>query len=119
MKTTIVLAAAAAKFALGQVVHTPTAMAAIAKRMDGSTTLASLYMSEILARHMSGDWGNVCDEDKASNDEAIANKDEPGRVLSAYAIDPALPAEGHGDNCVWIITEWDRSVTTILLPSDY
>lgn len=41
------------------------------------------------------------------------------RILSAYPIDSALPCEGHGDNCLWIITEADRSVTTILLPDEY
>ena len=41
------------------------------------------------------------------------------RILSAYAIDPALPCEGYGDNCLWIITEADRSYTTILLPDEY
>ncbi|KWT91757.1 hypothetical protein APY03_3194 [Variovorax sp. WDL1] len=41
------------------------------------------------------------------------------RILSAYAIDPAKPCAGHGDNCLWIITEADRAVTTILLPEEY
>ena len=41
------------------------------------------------------------------------------RILSAYAIDPEKPCAGFGDNCLWIITEADRSVTTILLPDEY
>ena len=60
-----------------------------------------------LARHVTGDWGDVCDEDKAANDYA-ATHDE--RVLSAYTVD--------GEK-IWIITEHDRSVTTILFPEEY
>jgi hypothetical protein len=58
-------------------------------------------------RHRSGDWGDVCDEDKKLNDEAV---DGEGRILSAYTVD--------GEK-VWVITEWDRSVTTVLFPSEY
>ncbi len=58
-------------------------------------------------RHRTGDWGEVCDEDKQLNDEAV---DGEGRVLSAYTID--------GEK-VWVITERDRSVTTILFPREY
>lgn len=60
-----------------------------------------------LARHATGDWGNVCSEDATANDEAL---DEGHRLLSAY---------GDGDRRFWIITEHDRSVTTILMPDDY
>jgi hypothetical protein len=60
-----------------------------------------------LAKHVTGDWGDVCDEDKAANDYA-AGHDE--RVLSAYTVD--------GEK-IWIITEHDRSVTTILFPEEY
>lgn len=73
-------------------------------------------VKDFLTRHRMGDWGCVCDEDKATNDEAV----QAGfRILSAYPIDPAKPHKGYGDNVVWIITEADRSVTTILLPSEY
>ena len=44
---------------------------------------------------------------------------EGERVLSAYAIYESKPAKGYGDNCLWIITERDRSVTTFLLPDEY
>jgi hypothetical protein len=73
-------------------------------------------LMQCLLRHAHGDWGNVCAEDKASNDEALT---EGFRILSAYAIDPNKPAKGYGENCLWIITEADRSVTTLLLPSEY
>lgn len=69
-----------------------------------------------LQRHAFGDWGCVCPEDAATNDEAVR---EGNRILSAYAIDPAKPCAGYGENCVWVITEADRSVTTLLLPDEY
>jgi len=69
-----------------------------------------------LIRHVTGDWGVLSDEDKASNDRAVKDGD---RILSAYPIDPDLPCAGFGDNTFWIITEADRSVTTFLLPNDY
>lgn len=94
-------------FPLGQVVATPGALDAA--RYPGQ-------LLEILARHVTGDWGCVDPEDAATNTEAV----HAGlRILSAYPIDPALPCAGHGDNCLWIITEADRSVTTVLLPADY
>jgi hypothetical protein len=60
--------------------------------------------------------GAVCKEDAATNDAALK---DGGRLLSAYAIDPAKPCKGWGENTLWIITEADRSVTTFLLPSEY
>ncbi|PNG53303.1 MULTISPECIES: type I restriction endonuclease subunit M [unclassified Variovorax] len=94
-------------FPLGQIVATPGALDAA--RYPGQ-------LLEILARHVTGDWGCVCAEDAATNTEAL----QAGlRILSAYAIDPAKPCAGHGDNCLWIITEADRAVTTILLPEEY
>lgn len=70
----------------------------------------------MLARHLDGDWGICCAEDKATNDEAVKIGN---RILSAYPIDKTKPAKGYGENVVWIITEADRSVTTFLLPSEY
>ena len=60
-----------------------------------------------LVRHIEGDWGEVCKEDWASNDAALKNGD---RLLSAYTVNGKL---------IWIITEWDRSATTILFPDEY
>ena len=60
-----------------------------------------------LRRHAAGDWGNVCPEDALANDAAVLDGD---RLLSAY---------GDGQHRFWIITEADRSVTTVLLPDDY
>ena len=61
-----------------------------------------------LSRHASGDWGEVCEEDWQSNDEAL----ELGtRLLSSYI--------SRSGEKFWIITEHDRSATTILLPLEY
>ena len=67
-------------------------------------------------RHVRGDWGCVDPEDAEANTVAVSEGD---RILSAYPIDPALPCAGYGKNCLWIITEVDRAVTTILLPQEY
>lgn len=63
-----------------------------------------------LARHVSGDWGNVCVEDYKANTEAVTIGE---RILSAYDY-PANPEFN-----IWIITEYDRSATTILFPREY
>ena len=94
------------KFQPGQIYMTPGAMAALPP-----STLA-----DYLSRHLRGDWGCVCEDDKTLNDEAVK---AGSRVLSAYPIDPDRPCKGYGDNVVWVITEADRSVTTFLLPSEY
>lgn len=60
--------------------------------------------------HASGNWGDVCDEDWESNNEALRTGD---RLLSAYWLDDA-----HTEK-IWIITEADRSATTILFPEEY
>lgn len=86
------------KFLLGQVVATPTA-------------LAMLEQKDILGalkRHVSGDWGEVCDEDQGANEEALASGE---RLLSAYTSESGTK--------FWVITEADRSATTILLPQEY
>lgn len=95
-------------FRLGECVATPKVSDLI---MSGQVNPADL-----LSRHVTGDWGCVCDEDKHTNNEALAHGN---RILSAYPIDPEKPCAGYGKNCVWIITEADRSVTTILLPEEY
>ena len=66
----------------------------------------SLY----LRRHIAGDWGELCDEDRQTNQQALRHGD---RLLSSY--DLSIDEEPR----LWIITEADRSVTTLLLPSDY
>lgn len=74
--------------------------------VDG--TISPEDIADALARHAQSDWGEVCEEDKASNDEALI---EGGRLLSAY--------RDRNGTRFWIITESDRSATTVLLPEDY
>ena len=63
---------------------------------------------ELLLRHVTGDWGDLDDEDKKENELSVK---EGFRILSAYSLETGVK--------VWVITEWDRSVTTILLPEEY
>ena len=74
---------------------------------SASLRLTTEEVLTALRRHASGDWGDLCPEDTLANDEALHRG---GRLLSAY---------GQGDHRFWIITEADRSVTTVLLPEDY
>lgn len=90
----------------------PTAKFELGKLYMTRGALDALSYPSIIARlgdHMLGNWGIVCDEDKERNDEAI---EEGSRLLSAY-ID-----ETNGTK-FWIITEADRSATTVLLPDEY
>lgn len=64
-----------------------------------------------LGRHAKGDWGDLDPGDAKLNDAALASGED--RIFSAYKRD------GIPDGKIWIITEWDRSVTTILFPSEY
>jgi len=61
-----------------------------------------------IARHQAGNWGELSQEDRAANDQALA---EGTRILSRYHATDGLK--------FWVITEADRSVTTVLLPEDY
>jgi hypothetical protein len=65
---------------------------------------------------MHGDWGAVCEEDAETNNAGVRGE---GRLLSAYPIDETKPCKGFGENTLWVITEWDRSVTTFLFPDEY
>ena len=60
-------------------------------------------------RHFMGDWGNMDEEDKEENEKGLASGKQ--RLMSSY--------EEPGHPKVWVITEWDRSVTTVLFPSEY
>ena len=89
-----------ARFYLGRVFSTPGAMEALAE--------SNQHPLEFLQRHVSGDWGEVSDEDKSENEISVC---EGFRILSAYSTTRGTK--------LWIITEADRSSTTILLPSEY
>ncbi|MBR8400422.1 MULTISPECIES: hypothetical protein [Burkholderia] len=88
-------------FSLGQTVATPGALDLLDRTGTDGT--------DLLNRHMCGDWGVVCPADAESNDRAIT---DGTRILSAYEL-------GARREQLWIITEADRRVTTLLLPSEY
>jgi len=90
-----------ALFPLGRLVATPGAIEAMAPYENIALRL--------VGRHVTGDWGDLGDEDKAANDRAVL---DGSRVFSAYL----LP---DGETKIWVITEADRSATTLLLPSEY
>ena len=71
------------------------------------------FMRKSLERHLKGDWGELGSEDKAANQLALKQGE---RLLSSYK-DDRFP--GHGVATLWIITEADRSLTTILFPDEY
>jgi hypothetical protein len=87
-------------FALGQVVATPGALEAIEE--------AQQTPQEFLTRHVQGDWETLDAHDQRANQQAVKEGD---RILSVY--------ETNLGTRLYVITEWDRSVTTLLLPADY
>ena len=93
----------ASKFPLGKVVMTRGVNDEIAENAPFSK-----FVLNSLNRHAQCDWGDLGKEDAASNDSALNGE---GRLFSAY-IETGLKK-------IWIITEWDRSVTTILFPDEY
>lgn len=97
------------RFELGQLCYTP-----------GAQDLMQRYQVspfQLIARHVVGDWGDVCPEDAQTNEEALQGG---SRIFSVYVLPPPL-SEGEtlAAAKVWIITEADRSMTTILLPEEY
>ena len=87
-------------FPLGQIVATPGALAALERAQQAPTSF--------LARHASGDWGELEPADVAENQYSIAHG---FRLLSSY--------QTNAGEKLWIITEADRSATTLLLPEEY
>ena len=90
------------KFNLGQAVMTR----GIANEIEQSKAFAQFVQASFI-RHTNGDWGDLGEEDKQANENALENED---RIFSAYVKE---------DWKIYIITEWDRSYTTILFPSEY
>ena len=86
------------KFPLGQTVVTRTALAVLLRR----------DIFQALERHQAGDWGELCAEDRRANEDALRLG---ARLLSVYHM-----TEGAK---FYVITEWDRSLTTVMLPEDY
>ncbi len=94
------ITALAALFPLGRTVATPGALEALEQAHQSPL--------EFLRRHQTGDWGELCDEDKRENEFSLKHD---LRILSAYRT--------ARDIRLWAVTEADRSVTTILLPEEY
>ena len=93
------------KFSLGQVVATPGAITAL--RQSGEMP------AKFLNRHVSGDWGDICDDDRQLNGEALQ---DGSRIMSVYSTSMGVK--------LWVITDATndigrREVTTVLLPEDY
>ena len=86
------------KVPLGQIVTTPAALG----------TVSQPDIATALRRHAVGDWGDTAPDDRAANDDALKLGE---RILSVYA-----SATG---TTFWVLTEADRSATTVLLPDDY
>ncbi len=91
------------KFSLGQLLMTR----GVNDQVAENEAFAQFVMSN-LKRHANGDWGDLCSEDKAENELSLQ---EGERLLSAY--------ESEGLRKIWIITEADRSATTVLFPDEY
>jgi hypothetical protein len=90
----------AARFPPGQIVATPGALAALEESGESPDVF--------LKRHLTGDWGEVDDHDRRENELSVV---QGFRLLSAYTLSNGTK--------LWIITEADRSDTTLLLPSEY
>ena len=88
------------KFPLGNVVATPGAIQLLVSA--GRSPLS------FIERHVRGDWGELDEHDRLVNEQAL---EHGGRLLSSYVV--------VGDQRLWLISESDRSVTTLLLPSEY
>ncbi len=85
----------------------PIPLGQLAITANASARLSTEEVLTALRRHACGDWGDLCPDDTLANHTALY---EGGRLFSAY---------GQGKERFWVITESDRSVTTVLLPEDY
>ena len=103
-----------ARFLLGQIVATPGALELLQE--------TGFSAAALISRHVHGDWGDLCEEDRAENEFAVSRR---LRILSCYRLVDAArlaatPTEKRSSlPTLWIISEADRSVTTLLRPSDY
>ena len=91
------------KFALGQILVTSGV-----NQLGLKNKKFENFIGQSLNKHINGDWGDLCDEDKELNEDALKNGE---RLFSKYNFDK--------DTSIYIITEWDRSATTILFPDEY
>jgi hypothetical protein len=113
-KPQVVIITNSARFAVGQLAATPGALALLEQHGIGVAALVN--------RHIHSSWGDICAEDAHTNELAI---EHGNRVMSVYRLVDAqqlasTPVAKRNDlPTVWVITESDRSVTTLLLPSEY
>jgi len=89
-----------ARFPLGQIVATPGALAALEEAADNPASF--------LRRHVTGDWGELDEDDRKENEISVEHS---FRLLSSYTLSNGTK--------LWVITEANRSATTLLLPSEY
>ena len=94
-------------FRLGQILATPGALATLER-------LGVDPLSLVLGRHVLGDYGDLCEEDKELNRHSLTNG---MRIFSSYKL--TKPGDDTTTETVWVITESDRTSTTILMPSEY
>jgi hypothetical protein len=113
-QTPVTIITNAARFELGQIVATPAALALL-KECGFSAAM-------LIARHLRGDFGDICAEDAAENEFSVRNG---CRIMSVYRLVPpetlkTTPAAKRIDlPTMWLITEADRSSTCLLLPAEY
>jgi len=88
------------RFSLGQLVATPSALSTLVYQKVSPWSL--------IRRHEQGDWGDLDEHDRQANEQALSNGT---RLLSAYTLPDSTR--------IWVITEADRSATTLLLPEEY
>lgn len=93
-------------FKLGKLVATR----GVSDRMQRDLAFAA-FVSKSIRRYKEGDWGDISEEDRAQNNYSV---DHGERILAAYEQDSVKEPMK-----IWIITEWDRSATTILFPEEY
>lgn len=101
------------KFELGQTLVTR----AVHEEMEHNIEFGA-FIQGLFYRYIKMDWGAMVEEDLKANDYAV---DHEERILASYSIplDIRKKMLNELDDKIWIITEWDRSVTTVLFPSDY
>ena len=88
------------RFQLGRLLSTPGALHALEKNNQGAL--------EFIQRHAKGDWGDVCEEDRKENELSFLHG---SRLISVYSLNDGTK--------IWIISEANRSATTLLLPEEY
>lgn len=95
-------------FSSGTVVMTQGFSSAVKAQAEAEGCDPFSIVNRFLQRHLSGDWGDICNEACEANNQGL---DYGNRLLSRYYLTADQP--------IWVITEWDRSVTTLLLPEEY